>query len=111
MRFVGKGAGIGALLGVAFIAVLLSVAALRRSAAPEERADKVGAYAFLAAAPLSLVSDALREKIESEVGAGAVMLVAVPLDWALIGAIVGALIWLRSGRAVASVNAWPRKRI
>jgi hypothetical protein len=81
MRFVGKGAGVGALLGVVFVAVLLSVASLRPTAAPEARAESVGALAFLAAAPLSLVSDVLREKMESEVGAGAVMLVAVPIDW------------------------------
>jgi hypothetical protein len=111
MRFVGKGAGVGALLGIVVVAVLLSVASLRHAAAPEARAESVGGFAFLAAAPLSLVSDVLREKMESEVGAGAVMLVAVPMNWALIGAVVGAIIWLREARTVATVNGWPRKRI
>ena len=84
MLFVGKGAGVGALLGVVFVAVLPSVASLQPTAAPEAREESLGAFAFL---------------------------VAVPIDWALIGAVVGAIIWVRSGRAVASVNAWPRKRI
>jgi uncharacterized membrane protein len=39
------------------------------------------------------------------------MLVAVPMNWALIGAVVGAIIWLREARTVATVNGWPRKRI
>ena len=40
----------------------------------------VSVWAFLAAAPLSLVTDVLQQNMESEVGAGAVMVLAVPLD-------------------------------
>jgi hypothetical protein len=47
---------------------------------PEQRAEVVSVWAFLAAAPLSLVTDVLQQNMESEVGAGAVMVLAVPLD-------------------------------
>jgi len=57
-------------------------------------------WAFLAAAPLSLVTDALQQNMESEVGAGAVMLLAVPIDWALIGGVVGGVFGLLFGKAV-----------
>ena len=111
MRFVRRGALVGALLGVVFIVVLLAVAWLRSSPVPEQRAEVVSVWAFLAAAPLSLVTDALQQNMESEVGAGAVMLLAVPLDWAFIGGVVGAVIWLLFGKAGAGVKDWPRKRI
>ena len=111
MRFVRRGALVGALLGVGFIVVLLAVAWLRSSPVPEQRAEVVSVWAFLAAAPLSLVTDALQQNMESEVGAGAVMLLAVPIDWALIGGVVGGVFGLLFGKAVAGVKDWPRKRI
>lgn len=111
LRFVRRGAVVGALLGVLFVVVLLTVVWLRSSAAPEQRAELVSVWAFLGAAPLSLVTDALQQNMESEVGAGAVMLAAVPLDWAFLGALVGAVIWLLSPKAVPAAKDWPRKRI
>jgi hypothetical protein len=111
MRFVGRGALVGALLGVVFVIVLLAVAWLRPTTVPEQRAELVSVWAFLAAAPLSLVTDALQQNMDSEVGAGTVMLATVPLDWAFIGGIVGGVFRLLFARAVAGVKDWPRKRI
>ena len=110
-RFVLRGVLLGALLGVVFVIILLTVAWLRPTAAPEQRAEVVSVWAFLAAAPLSLVTDALQQSIDYEVGAGAVMLATVPLDWAFIGGIVGGVIWLLFGKAIAGAKDWPRKRI
>jgi len=62
-----------------FVVVLLAVAWLRSSPVPEQRAELVSVWAFLAAAPLR--------------------------------GIVGAIVWLLFGKAVAGVKDWPRKRI
>ena len=90
--------------GVVALAVLAAVAVLRTSpTGGDENTMWFAFYSFVAGLPLSLVSEPLARATEGrpDTVAWALMLALVPLNWALIGGIVG----LVAGRRGASHGA------
>jgi len=91
MRFARTGAIAGALLGCGILLVLLVAAWLRRAPAPGGNVEWLVAYAYLASAPLSLVTDAVQLRLDSTAARYLVILLAIPANWAAIGSVLGLL--------------------
>jgi hypothetical protein len=91
MRYARTGMLAGALLGAGILVALLVGAWLRRSSVPGDSEEWLITFAYLTATPLSLLADAVQLRVESTFLGYAVILCAVPLNWAAIGWVLGAL--------------------
>ena len=91
MRYARTGMLAGALLGAGILIALLVGAWMHRSSLPGDSEEWLVTYAYLTAPPLSLLADAVQLRLESTFLSYAVILCAVPLNWAAIGWVLGVL--------------------
>ena len=98
MSGAGRGALIGAIAGLA-LAIAIGLIAIRKSAqSPDDTVEWFVVYTTLWGAPLSLLVDLFREGLGAKMFAALLML-SIPINWALAGGILGRVVALLAKRA------------